>query len=383
MNKLRIVVIIGTGIMTPRDGFVVPEALLKNFLELLAPLSDQIYTIVGDFPFRLPDKVHIIRIKGVGRSGTIPISVIRFLQAQLKICYNLCKIAKDVDVVIFHIGTRPFALPILCSKLLRKKTASCATGNISKASAKNIGRFPSGILKILERINFQLADQLAVESPIGVEFMGLNRFKNKIIINGAMYVNTAIFRINRSIQDRKNLIGYIGRLTAGKGVKNFVQAMPLILKRCDDLKFLIGGGGPLFDEIKNDLQSKGLSEKVELTGWIPHDVLPKYLNELRLFVFPSYSEGLPGAVQEAMACGTPVVATSVGCVPDLIRDGETGFIMEDNSPKCIAKNVIRALEHSNLEEIVKNAKKLIEDEYSYDVMVRKCRDSLEELMKDK
>ena len=383
MNKLRIVVIIGTGIMTPREGFVVPEALLKNFLELLAPLSDQIYTIVGDFPFRLPDKVHIIRIKGVGRSGTIPISVIRFLQAQLKICYNLCKISKDIDVVIFHIGTRPFALPILCSKLLRKKTVSCATGTISKASVKNIGRFPSCILRILERINFQLADQLAVESPIGVEFMGLNRFKKKIVINGAMYVNTDIFRINRSIQDRKNLIGYIGRLTAGKGVKNFVQAMPLILKRCDDLKFLIGGGGPLFDEIKTDLQSNGLSENVELTGWIPHDELPKYLNELRLFVFPSYSEGLPGAVQEAMACGTPVVATPVGCVPDLIRDGETGFIMEDNSPECIAKNVIRALEHQNLEEIVKNAKKLIEDEYSYEVMVRKCRDSLDELMKGK
>ena len=382
MRKPNIAVIIGTGIRMEPGDFPTSEVILQNFIKVLEPISNEIYAIMGDFPYRLPEQVHIIKIKG-GRSDPMPVSITRFLLAQLKICYNLCKISKNIDIVIFYFGTRPFALPLFCSKLLGKKTVSCATGVISKGVAMEFGRIIFYISKVLERINFQLADQLAVESPIGVEFMGLNRFKNKIVINGAMYVDTDLFKINRNVQDRNNLVGYIGRLVKGKGVMNFVQAMPLILKRSDGLKFLIGGEGPLFDEIKNDLQSKGLSENVELTGWIPHDVLPKYLNEQRLFVFPSYSEGLPGAVQEAMACGTPVVATPVGCVPDLIRDGETGFIMGDNSPECIAKNVIRALEHPNLEEIVKNAKKLIEDEYSYEVMVRKCRDSLDELMKGK
>jgi glycosyltransferase involved in cell wall biosynthesis len=84
-----------------------------------------------------------------------------------------------------------------------------------------------------------------------------------------------------------------------------------------------------------------------------------------------------------MACGTPVLATSVGGVPDLIKDGNIGFIMADNSPECIARNVIRALEHPELEKIVKNARKFIKDEYSYEVMVRKCRDSLNKLMRGK
>ena len=56
----------------------------------------------------------------------------------------------------------------------------------------------------------------------------------------------------------------------------------------------------------------------------------------------------------AMAC-TPVLAIPVGGVPDVIKDEEIGFIMENNSPKCIAENVIRALNHPNLEDIVKNA----------------------------
>ena len=74
-----------------------------------------------------------------------------------------------------------------------------------------------------------------------------------------------------------------------------------------------------------------------------------------------------------MACGTPVLATSVGGVPDLIKDGETGFIMEDNSPKCIAENVTRALKYPNLEDIVKNARKLIEKEYTYEAAVERYR----------
>ena len=129
------------------------------------------------------------------------------------------------------------------------------------------------------------------------------------------------------------------------------------------------------------MQRNGTYNKVKLTGWISHDELPNYFNEMRLLVLPSYTEGLPGIVLEAMACGTPVLVTPVGGVPDLIRDGGTGFIMEDNSPESIAKNVIRALKHPGLDEISHSARKLIEQEYTYEVMVEKCRHALEELMK--
>ena len=65
-----------------------------------------------------------------------------------------------------------------------------------------------------------------------------------------------------------------------------------------------------------------------------------------------------------MGCGT--LATSVGSAPDLIKDGETGFIMKDNSSECIAKNVMRALEHLELEKIVENARELIEKDFTYE-----------------
>jgi len=84
-------------------------------------------------------------------------------------------------------------------------------------------------------------------------------------------------------------------------------------------------------------------------------------------------------ILEAMACWTPVLRTPVGGIPDIIKDGETGFITEDNSPECIARNVIRAIEHPDLREIAHNAVQLIEREYAYKVVVEACRVGLEEI----
>ena len=68
---------------------------------------------------------------------------------------------------------------------------------------------------------------------------------------------------------------------------------------------------------------------------------------------------------EAMACGTPVVATSVGSIPDFVKNAETGFIMENNSPDCIAKNIINALEESDLEKVSERARVLIEQNFTF------------------
>lgn len=382
MNKPNIVVLKGTGIRVPLEERGGEEWTLKNLLELLVPLSSELYVIMRDTPYKFPDKVHVIKIKGTGKKDWLLFSALRFLVAQLKICFKLYEISKDIDIIILYTGTNPMALPMLCSKLLRKKTSYCATGVITKYSVKELGRFAFYIFKGLEEINLYLADQVAVESLIAIEFMRLNRFKEKIIVSPNLYMDTTIFKITKDIKERRNFVGYIGRLAEGKGIENFIQAMTLLLKE-RDLEFLIGGNGVLFNKIKNKLEMANLTEKVQLTGWIPHDKLPKYLNELKLLILPSYAEGLPATVQEAMACGAVVLATPVGGIPDVIQDGKTGFILEDTSPECIAKNVMRALEHPKLDEIVKSARKIIEDEYSYEPNLRKCKDSLERLMRMK
>jgi len=280
---------------------------------------------------------------------------------------------------------------MLSAKIMRKRTIVSMGGRGSKSIEFVYNRSLFGtrgflflrILETLEMISLSLSDRIFVESESAVSFLNLSKYKKKISANsaGAMYMDINFLKITKDLKDKRDLIGFISRLNEVKGIMNFVKAIPLILKERRDLEFLIGGEGELFDKIQKELKDSGVYDKVELRGWIPHDELPNYLNELKLILLPSYSEGLPAIVQEGMACGAVVLATPVGSIPDVIKDGETGFILEDNSPECIAKNVIRALEHPNLEEIVKNARNLIEEEYSYEVMVRKCRDSLDELMR--
>ncbi|PXF51584.1 MAG: hypothetical protein C4B55_04235 [Candidatus Methanophagaceae archaeon] len=378
-------------VVTHPTGTPVVQTILGNFIDYLLPSSIKLFAITGKFFYNNTNNTHIkiIEIKYNRKINELILSkIFKEILIQLRISLNISKISNDIDIVYFYIGTRLDLLPMLAAKLLGKKTVLFVTGPASKGAELQydkmlfgIGRIMRHIFRILELINFSLADRIDIETKNIISFTGLNRYRHKISINGAMYIDLDNFKIKEDLKNKKNLIGYISRLSIEKGVLNFAKAIPLILKEKSDLEFLIGGDGPLFDEINEELKNNGSYDKVKFTGWIPHNELPNYLNELKLILLPSYSEGLPAIVQEGMACGAVVLATPVGSIPDVIKDGETGFILEDNSPECIAKNVIRALEHPNLEEIVKNARNLIEEEYSYEVMVRKCRDSLDELMR--
>lgn len=372
----------------PFNVNVAAERNLAYLIHILQPLSSRIITITGSFSGHPDHKVRIIRLKiRKKEEANFIIRMLTGILADLQICLNLLKISRKIDIVIFQIGARAYLLSVLTSKLLRKKVVIFSFSmplNLAK-SAKAKGNIAHTInlmvTSILTKLTSLLADQIAVESESVITFSGLQKYKSKISIYGAQYIDTNLFNVRKELKDRSEIVGYIGALTPMKGVKELVKAFPLVLKRRNNVKFLMCGDGVLYNEVIKELRLNGIHDKVKMVGWIPHNEVPNYLNELKLLVLPSYSEGIPGIIQEAMACGTPVLATSVGGIPDLIKDGETGFIMKDNSPECIAKNIVRALEHPNLSRIVENARKLIERNYTYEAMVDKCEQGLGKLVK--
>lgn len=368
---------------------LVTDLFLSNFLDLLEPLSNRVYVITGQSFSRDTSKVHVINIRGIKTLGVTPKNILIYSLTQLTVAFHLARISRNLDAVIFFLGTRTYTIPILTAKFLKKRVAMIVTGSESKGAKMlyskrwlGLGRIYSTIVGVLERINFHLADQITVESESIIDYQGLNKFREKMAIFVG-YVDTELFSVKREIKDRKNLVAYIGRLSRAKGILNFVKAMPLVLEKRGNIEFLIGGDGPMLDEIKDELKDNGLYNKVKLVKWIPHDELPNHFKEIKLLVLPSDNEGVPGIIQEAMACGVPALVTTVGGMPDLVKDEETGFILENNSPECIAKNVIRALEHPRLDEIAQNARRLIEQEYAYEVMVEKCKTALDKLVKSK
>jgi glycosyltransferase involved in cell wall biosynthesis len=284
-----------------------------------------------------------------------------------------------------------YFLPMVAAKLMRKKIVYFISGLAGRdANRKTMrliykqtlfglgGSIFSTIISNLEELNYNLADLIVVESPNLARQISSNEHYNKPILNGSLFVNIELFCPRISLSNRTNIVSYFGALNEHKGIKNFIAAIPLILNAMDDFKFVIGGMGPAFEEIKKDLKIMQIIEKVDLCGNIPHENISDYLNKTRLVVLPSYGEGLPNIVLEAMACGTPVLATPVGGIPDVIKDGVTGFLMESNSPECIAANVVRSLEHSDLEGIAQRARALVEREYTFESAVKRWRKVLEE-----
>ena len=298
-----------------------------------------------------------------------------FFLMQLKISRNILKMRRKVDFLVFLYGS-DLTLPLLLAKMLGKKVLLVTTGSSAEAS-RSIGSPYTKFLRIMEKVSYGMVDRIVVYSSHLVEEWNLEKHQNKISIAYRHYLNFEQFKVVKDCTERKMLIGFVGRLSQEKGVLEFVKAVPLILEKRPDLNFIIGGDGSLRDNIEKFVAKNNLNEKVKLVGWIPHEKLPDYLNELKLFVLPSYTEGLPNLILEAMACGAPVLATPVGAIPDVIKDGETGFIMEDNSPECIAKNIIRVLECPYLEKIVENARELVENEFTYEKAVEKWREIFE------
>jgi glycosyltransferase involved in cell wall biosynthesis len=149
------------------------------------------------------------------------------------------------------------------------------------------------------------------------------------------------------------------RLVPYKKTKLIVEAF----NEMPDKKLIVIGKGEEYQVIK-----KIAKPNIEILGYQKDEVLKDFMQRAKAFVYAAVEDF--GIVPvEAMACGTPVIATPVGAIPDIIRDGETGFIIRDNTPKCIAKNIKRTLNHSKLDMISKNGLVLIKHRFTYDVAV--------------
>ena len=304
----------------------------------------------------------------------------RLLLAQFTLSNAVIRQSNRVGVIMLYFSAGLLFLPVLCARILGKKVVIITTGSGSQSLHRMypdlLGRLYSTIVRGIEHIDYSLADKIVVYSKSMIAAMGLEGYRSKISIAHKHFLDFDKFKIQKQLNERDSSVGYIGRLSEEKGILNFVKAIPAILKEKENLEFLIGGGGQLGDKIEKYLDEENLNNKVKLVGWIPHDKISDYLNELKLLVLPSYTEGLPNIMLEAMACGTPVLATPVGAIPDVIKEEQTGFIMENNSPECIAKNIIKALDYPKIEEISRNARALVEKEFTYEKAAERWREIL-------
>ena len=157
------------------------------------------------------------------------------------------------------------------------------------------------------------------------------------------------------------LVGFVGGLHDYKGVYDLTVA----IERAETQPaLLVAGDGP-----EGEMMAERLGERGIFLGGVPYERMPGVYDAIDVLALPSHTEGLPRVVLEAAAMGTPVVATRVGGIPELISDGETGLLCPPRNPDQFATALDRVLGDEGLQQsLASAARALVTEEYSWERM---------------
>ncbi|WP_336001806.1 glycosyltransferase family 4 protein [Halorientalis halophila] len=133
---------------------------------------------------------------------------------------------------------------------------------------------------------------------------------------------------------------FVGRLADGKGLLDLLDAVDR-LRSDAEFELLVAGDGPLADDLADRVESRGLDAVVELLGY--RDDVPELMASSEALVLPSYREGTPRVITEALAAGTPVVATDIAGIPEQVEDGATGYLVTPGDVAALTDRLRRLL----------------------------------------
>jgi len=160
----------------------------------------------------------------------------------------------------------------------------------------------------------------------------------------------------------------VSRLVKKNGVDDLIKAGQYLNF---DFKILIIGVGPDESKLKKLTKKLNLENRVEFLGQVEYSNLPDYYHRANVFVRPSLSEGLGNVFLEAMACGTPIIGTPVGGIPDFLIERETGLFCQTGNPKSVAQKIEEILASESLREnLIKNGLEIVREKYNWDNIAR-------------
>jgi len=177
-------------------------------------------------------------------------------------------------------------------------------------------------------------------------------------------------------------VGFVGRLSPEKGLSNFLRALALITAEFPQLEAYVVGTGELLPNVLDFARSFGLKNRLHIPGNVGQDSLPGLYARMKVLVIPSYTEGLPNVMLEAMACGTLVLATRVGAIPDVIEHRMNGFLLDDNSPESIAGGVraILGMPTEELDQVARRAEATVRQTFGLLASVDRYRRIVREIL---
>ncbi|ACK73634.1 glycosyl transferase group 1 [Gloeothece citriformis PCC 7424] len=151
-------------------------------------------------------------------------------------------------------------------------------------------------------------------------------------------IEPSLFELTSHQSDRKRLL-YVGRLAVEKGLPILLEALATLKSYHQDMLLIVVGDGSDRPKLESLTQNLGLSNNVKFVGYQSQGEVRNYLQQTDIFILPSFAEGLPVSLMEALAAGVPVVTTQIAGVSELVEDGVNGYLVPPGDSTLLAKRI--------------------------------------------
>jgi glycosyltransferase involved in cell wall biosynthesis len=230
----------------------------------------------------------------------------------------------------------------------------------------NIGLFSNFYMRSLKR-----SDGIAVlAKDFKNKLIDVGLDKNNIYVVGTMVESEKYHPDNKDFKN-PNQILFCSRLIKEKGPYELLDAAKIVLKKNSEIRFIFMGDGKEINGLRLYSNKLGINNNVHFTGYLKGKKKYQVFRQSHLFVLPSYTEGLPIVILEAMAAGLVLLATPVGGIKDILKSGKNGLIISSMppDPKEISEKLNYLLENPNyLKKVSKNNIKDVTDKYDSEVV---------------
>ncbi|MFC1848266.1 glycosyltransferase family 4 protein [Chloroflexota bacterium] len=387
--------------MPPAEGSA-PLQVIFNVSRQLARMGHDVIILdrkysADDLSQEQVDGVDIARLNAWQVPfGRVP-KIIRFVMAEFNAVLFALAVSRylkinssSIDVIHLHLTSIGLIVGVLNRRLRSKMFYTCHLSQWALSPTK---------IGISERIHLFL-DSLVMKWVSKVIALN-NAARESFIIRGKVSaakivvlpngVDTGLFSQGTETYEAtrrkyglegKTTVLFVGRLAKIKGIEHLIRAADIIVNRydCRDIQFILAGSyayegvdDPVnIDEMTGYIRQNHLEKSIVFTGSLPLEEIRVLYAACDIFVLPSLAEGDPLVTLEAMASGKPIIGTRVGGIPNQIRDGWNGFLIEPGNEKEIADRIKYLLDNpQEIEKMGTNSRRYAEEEFDWRIITKR------------
>lgn len=286
-----------------------------------------------------------------------------------------CLVTAKVSLVHVHVSMRGSVIRKLSFIILAKLFGKPVLFHLHGSEFKIAYETSSSVYRFFVRLALKLSTVVFVLSESWATYIADLTKTRVVVVPNFVTTNEAESSSAKvSLSSRQKNLLFLGYLGQRKGIYDLVWAVKKARDAGVPVKLKVGGNGEV-ESVKALVSQLGLEHAVDVLGWINGEDRDQLLSEADIFLLPSYNEGLPMAILEAMSARVAVISTTVGGIPDLVTSGVNGLLVSPGDVDALSRAICDLCSNEDLmSSIADNGFDSYEKDYSPNVVPQRIRE---------